>query len=63
MDYNNFWLQQYRKALFIAGYCQRGYGKTQALQQILKDTYTLYHNEQAKRISVKWVNPILYLKG
>ena len=65
--YESFMLQllesQYRYAYFTTRFAQRGYGKTIALQQLLKDVYALYHAEQSKRISIKWVNPVLYLKG
>ena len=65
--YDSFMLRllesQYRYSYFTTRFCQRGYGKTIALQQLLKDTYTLYHDEQSKRISIKWVNPVLYMKG
>ena len=65
--YESFMLQllesQYRCTYFTTRFVQRGYGKTLALQRLLKDTYALYHDEQSKRISIKWVNPILYLKG
>lgn len=65
--YDSFFLQllesQYRYSFFTTHFAQRGYGKTYALQQLLKDTYNLYHAEQSKRISIKWINPVLYLKG
>lgn len=65
--YESFMLQllesQYQYSYFTTRFAQRGYGKTIALQHLLKDTYTLYHTEQSKRISIKWVNPVLYLKG
>lgn len=65
--YDSFMLQllesQFRYSYFTTRFAQRGYGKTIALQQLLKDTYALYHAEQRKRISIKWANPVLYLKG
>lgn len=65
--YESFMLQllerQYRYSYFTTCFAQRGYGKTIALQQLLKDVYSLYHDAQSKCISVKWVNPVLYLKG
>lgn len=65
--YDSFMLQllesNYRYSYFTTRFAQRGYGKTIALQQILEDVYSLYHAEQSKRISIKWVNPVLYLKG
>lgn len=58
--YSAFMLQllesQYRYINCKTVFCQRGYGKTYALKTLLKECYTLYHNEQSKRISVKWVN-------
>ena len=63
--YDSFLLQllENQNCYFTTRFAQRGYGKTIALQQLFKDTYTLYHGEQSKRISIKWVNPLLYLKG
>ena len=65
--YESFMLQllesRYRYSYFTTCFAQRGYGKTVALQQLLKDVYTLYHSEQSERISIKWVNPVSYLKG
>lgn len=58
--YSAFMLQllesQYKYRYYKTAFCQRGYGKTIALQTLLKECYTLYHDEQSKRISVKWVN-------
>lgn len=65
--YESFMLQllesQYRYSYFTPRFAQRSSSKTIALQQLLRDVYTLYHAEQSKRISIKRVNPILYLKG
>ena len=65
--YDSFMLQllesNYRYTYFTTRFAQRGYGKTITLQQLLKDVDSLYHAEQIKRISIKWVNPVLYLKG
>lgn len=65
--YDSFMLQllesNYRYSYFTTRFAQRGYGKTIALQQILEDVYSLYHAEQSKRISIKWVNPVSYLEG